>query len=125
MRLPSVLSGLPVVLGIVAPGSLAAQGGAIAGTVVNRASGAPVADAQIAVVGTTLLTFSDAGGRFRLSDVPGATAVLQVRRIQYRPAQDTVHVGDANVRIGRAHKGLALTSQVRMPASPTSELQSH
>src|SRR6266700_1739005 len=112
MRLPSVLSGLPVVLGIVAPGSLAAQGGAIAGTVVNRASGAPVADAQIAVVGTTLLTFSDAGGRFRLSDVPGATAVLQVRRIQYRPAQDTVHVGDANVRIALEEKALELEGVV-------------
>jgi len=112
MRLPSVLSGLPVVLGIVAPGSLAAQGGAIAGTVVNRASGAPVADAQIAVVGTTLRTFSDAGGRFRLSDVPGATAVLQVRRIQYRPAQDTVHVGDANVRIALEEKALELEGVV-------------
>ncbi len=99
---------LVLALGLLAPVPLLGQGGPIAGVVVNRTSGAPVADAQVSVVGTTLRTFTNASGRFRFTDVPGATAVLHVRRIQFRAAQDTVRVGDANVRIALEEKALEL-----------------
>src|SRR2546422_2225275 len=59
----SVISLLPAVL--------SGQLGPVAGTVTSRASGAPVADVQVTVAGTTLRALTDASGRFRFSDVPG------------------------------------------------------
>src|SRR6266581_130320 len=103
---------LVLALGLLGPVSLLGQGGPIAGVVVNRASGAPIADAQVTVAGTTLRTFTNASGRFRFTDVPGTTAVLQVRRIQFRATQDTVRVGDANVRIALEEKALELEGVV-------------
>ena len=112
MRCSSVLCSLALTFAIVAPGALAAQGGSIAGTVVSRGSAAPVGDAQVTVVGTALRDFTDARGRFRLDNVPGTTAVLQVRRIGFRAATDTVSVGDTNVRVALDEKGLELSQIV-------------
>jgi len=112
MRCCSVLSSLALTLGIVAPVGLAAQGGSVAGTVVSRGSGAPVAAAQVTVAGTTLRAFTDAGGRFTLNDVPGATAVLQIRMIGFRARTDTVKVGDTSVRIALEPKALELEQVV-------------
>src|SRR6266705_2799150 len=113
---------LVLALGLLAPVPLLGQGGPIAGVVVNRTSGAPVADAQVSVVGTTLRTFTNASGRFRFTDVPGTTAVLQVRRIQFRATQDTVRVGDANVRIALEEKALELEGVV-VTGTPAATLQ--
>lgn len=96
---------------------MAAQGRPIGGTVVSRGSGAPVGDAQVTVVGTTLRDFTDANGRFHFDDVPGTTAVLQVRRIGFRAATDTVNVGDTNVRLALDEKGLEL-SQIVVTGTP-------
>ncbi len=112
MRCCSVLSSLALTLGIVAPVGLAAQGGSVAGTVVSRGSGAPVAAAQVTVAGTTLRAFTDAGGRFTLNDVAGATAVLQIRMIGFRARTDTVKVGDTSVRIALEPKALELEQVV-------------
>src|SRR5436190_1266142 len=99
-------------LALITPFQLRGQAGAVGGVVVTRGSGAPVSDAQVRVVGTTLLTLTDAGGRFRFSDVPGTTVVLAIRRIQFRAAQDTVNVGDLNVRIALEEKALELEGLV-------------
>ena len=64
MRCSSVLWSLALTFGIVAPAIVAAQGGSVAGTVVNRATGAPVAAAQVTVAGTALRAFTDASGKF-------------------------------------------------------------
>ena len=112
MRCCSVLSSLALTLGIVAPVGLAAQGGSVAGTVVSSGSGAPVAAAQVTVAGTTLRAFTDAGGRFTLNDVAGATAVLQIRMIGFRARTDTVKVGDTSVRIALEPKALELEQVV-------------
>ena len=117
MRLPSVCCGLTLLFGIAAPGAVDAQGGSIAGTVTNRATGAPVPGAQVAVAGAPLRALTDAGGRFRFSDVPGTTAVLQVRVIGYRAVEDTVAVGSSDVRIGLDQKALEL-SQVVVTGTP-------
>src|SRR5881409_2760933 len=103
---------LAAALALITPFQLRGQAGAVGGVVVTRGSGAPVSDAQVRVVGTTLLTLTDAGGRFRFSDVPGTTVVLAVRRIQFRAAQDTVNVGDMNVRIALEEKALELEGLV-------------
>src|SRR5947207_1630324 len=112
MRCSSVLCSLALTLGIVAPGSLAAQGGSVAGTVVNRATGGPVAAAQVTVAGTALRAFTDASGRFALNEVPGATAVLQIRMIGFRARTDTVNVGETNLRIALDQKALELEQVV-------------
>src|SRR5438552_8161866 len=112
MRCCSGLSSRALTLGIVAPVGLAAQGGSVAGTVVSRGSGAPVAAAQVTVAGTTLRALTDAGGRFTLNDVAGATAVLQIRMIGFRARTDTVKVGDTSVRIALEPKALELEQVV-------------
>src|SRR5438552_4222435 len=112
MRCSSVLCRLALTFGIVAPAIVAAQGGSVAGTVVNRATGAPVAAAQVTVAGTALRAFTDASGRFALNDVPGATAVLQIRMIGFRARTDTVKVGDTNLRIALDPKALELEQVV-------------
>src|SRR5213592_2204529 len=109
---PAQVFCLAVALGLLTPFQLRGQAGAVGGVVVTRGSGAPVSDAQVRVVGTTLLTLTDAGGRFRFSDVPGTTVVLAIRRIQFRAAQDTVNVGDLNVRIALEEKALELEGLV-------------
>src|SRR5437016_13514718 len=112
MRCCSVLSSLALTLGIVAPVGLAAQGGSVAGTVVSRGSGAPVAAAQVTVAGTALRAFTDASGKFALNEVPGATAILQVRMIGFRALTDTVTVGATGVRIALEPKALELEQVV-------------
>src|SRR5947208_17041189 len=97
MRCSSVLCGLALAFGIVAPVIVAAQGGSVAGTVVSRGSGAAVGDVQVTVAGTALRAFTDARGRFHFEDLPGTTVVLQVRRIGIRAVTDTVDVGDTTV----------------------------
>ena len=112
MRCSSVLWSLALTFGIVAPAIVAAQGGSVAGTVVNRATGAPVAAAQVTVAGTALRAFTDASGRFALNDVSGGTAVLQIRMIGFRARTDTVKVGDTNLRIALEPKALELEQVV-------------
>src|SRR3989449_8250626 len=100
------------VLGLFAPLRLPAQGSAVGGVVVTRASGAPIGAAQVSVSGPTVRAVTDASGRFRIPDVPGTTAVLEVRRIGFRAVQDTVRAGDLNVRIALEENALELSSVV-------------
>src|SRR3989449_352544 len=100
------------------PAVLSGQLGPVAGTVTSRASGAPVADVQVTVAGTTLRALTDASGRFRFGDVPGTMVVLQARRIGFRAAEDTIRVGNENVRIALEEKVLEL-SQVVVTGTPT------
>jgi len=117
MRFSPVVAGIALVLGSPLCRPLAAQGGSIAGTVTNRATGAPVPAAQVTVAGTALRALTDVGGRFILNDVPGTTAVLQVRIIGFRAITDTVNVGDTSVRITLEQKALEL-SQVVVTGTP-------
>jgi TonB-linked SusC/RagA family outer membrane protein len=118
----SLVGRCTLILASVAPGSLLAQGGPVAGVVVSRATGSPVASAQVAVAGTALRVLTTADGRFTLSDVPGTTAVLEVRMIGFRARTDTVKVGDTNVRIALDQKALEL-SQVVVTGTPAATEQ--
>ena len=112
MRFSPVVAGVTLVLGMPMLRPLAAQGGPIAGTVTNRATGEPIPSAVITVAGTTLRVVTDPSGRFRLADAPGTTAILQVRTIGYRPVEDTVNVGDTSVRITLEQRALDLSQVV-------------
>ena len=86
-----------VVLLLAASAPLHAQG-TISGVVVER-NQTPLAAAQVTVKGTSLGTQTDASGRFRIAGVTGATAVLEVRRLGYHMATQTVSAGATGVRI--------------------------
>jgi hypothetical protein len=75
-----------------------AQQGTIAGTVITEGTNAPVAAAQVTVVGQNIGTVADAAGRFRLTLPQQQTGEvdLDVRRIGYRQARVRVQVGDAS-----------------------------
>jgi TonB-linked SusC/RagA family outer membrane protein len=79
--------------------ALAQQGGVVAGTVVRSGTLTPVEGAQIQVEGTQLGAITDAAGRFRIANVPGERARLQVRRISFTPVTQEVRVGGSDVRV--------------------------
>src|SRR5688572_24234555 len=57
----------------------------ISGIVVRSGTLTPVEGAQIQIEGTQLGTITDATGRFRIPNVPGERARLQIRRIGFTP----------------------------------------
>ena len=76
-------------------GALRAQGSDSAGTivgVVRDSSGAGIIGADVTVEGATAHAYSDAGGAFRLTGVPGGAVSVHVRRIGFRPAAVAVTV---------------------------------
>ncbi len=92
--------------------ALGAQDGVIAGRVVTEGTLQPVSGAQITVAGTTLGTTSDAQGRFRLGGLSGPSVTLNVRRIGYRQADQTVPVGSMELRILMTTRVLELSEVV-------------
>jgi TonB-linked SusC/RagA family outer membrane protein len=93
-RLVATLVGLVTV-----SGSLAAQGGAVSGVVVNERSLLPIAAAQVTVVGGNRTVTSDARGQFRLDGLSGGEVSIRVTAIGFRPVTQTVRPGDASVRV--------------------------
>lgn len=82
----------------------AAQGtGRITGVVTDSASGRPVPEVQVFVVGTRIGAMTDLEGRFTIGAVPAGNRSLEARRIGYRPASSpTVSVtagGTATVEL--------------------------
>ncbi len=76
------------------PAGLAAQlGGAVAGTVTDAVSGAPVAGAQVEVGRGLHGAVTDAQGRYRVREIRPGTYRVTVRAVGYRPlTQDSVQV---------------------------------
>ncbi len=70
-----------------------AQTGRIAGAVVDSQTTQPISRARITVVGTTLITGTDADGQFSLSGIPAGTQQIRVTRIGFTPVLRTVNVG--------------------------------
>jgi TonB-linked SusC/RagA family outer membrane protein len=61
--------------------------GTIRGRVIDAQSGAPLATAQIVVVGTTLGALSDASGNYVISGVPSGLYTVRVTRLGHAQAQ--------------------------------------
>ena len=81
---------LGVVLTLISALSLAsplgAQGtGRITGTATDSASGRPIGNVQISVVGTRLGASTDESGRYTINGVPAGTHTVESRRLGYRP----------------------------------------
>ena len=119
--LPSVLRLPPALLAfaalwLAAPLHLAAQPatGAIAGRVLNPASGAYLEGARLTVEGTALETFSNTAGAYLLSPVPAGEVRVRVFYTGSAPQTATVRVTAAQTTV----LDLALTSVTRPPARP-------
>jgi TonB-linked SusC/RagA family outer membrane protein len=101
-----------VLCSITTVNAAAAQGSAITGNVVSAGSGQPIPAAQVLVSGTTIGTTTDANGRFRLGGLSGESVTLEVRRIGFRPARQTVRVGLSDVRIVLNEQSVSLDEVV-------------
>ena len=74
------------------PGIAASQPvGSVRG-VVHDSVGGVVSDAQVAIKGSALRTTSDDDGTFRLAGIPQGQAVIEVRRLGYRPVSTSVTI---------------------------------
>jgi hypothetical protein len=106
--------GLAAALSIVSTGSLRAQQqqpyGRIVGRVVDAAQGAPIAGAQLELVGgtETLRAVSALDGRYVLAPVPAGPASVRVRMIGYQPKTVTGIVVPAG---GAAAQDIAMSSE--------------
>ena len=94
---------------------LAAQTGIVSGRVTDAASGAPVTNAQVMVVGTTIGSAVDNDGRFRITGVPAGNRQLRARSIGYQPATASFTVGSgatATVNLTMTQSATALDAVV-------------
>ncbi len=96
LLLPALL--LPA-LALTSPAQAQARTGSVAGQITDAVSGAPVAGAQVAVEGTSLLVQSYADGRYLLPGVPAGERTIAVELIGYAPQrrQVTVAAGQTTV----------------------------
>jgi len=78
----------------VAQGAGGRAGGVVRGEV-RDPRGAPIRGAVVGVPGTTLYTFTDAGGHYRLAPVAPGEIHLRVAAIGYAPASATVTLADS------------------------------
>ncbi|MGH6693603.1 MAG: TonB-dependent receptor plug domain-containing protein, partial [Gammaproteobacteria bacterium] len=86
-------SGIGLVVALALPGaSAAAQGGIIAGQVTDQATGQPIVGARAQIVGTALITLSNAEGRYTLVNVRPGQVTLRVGAVGYGAVTKAVTV---------------------------------
>lgn len=90
-----------------APSQATGQQG-IAGTVVDAVTLRPLVGAQIVVTGTSLGALARANGGFAIEGVPGATADIRVIMIGYAIWEQTVDVGDRNIRAELSREAISM-----------------
>lgn len=107
------LSALSLVATVLAtPVQAQQQPGVIAGRVVAERTQQPLVAAQIGVAGTELMARTDASGQFRLAGLTGSEVTITVRRLGYRPVEQTVQVGNMQVVIVMAAQAIDLDEVV-------------
>src|SRR5439155_4237833 len=76
-----------------------AQQGTITGRVTDQANGQPLVGARVTVVGTSLVTQTNAEGRYAVSGVPGGQVTLRASAVGFGAASRavTVSAGEAAV----------------------------
>ena len=101
------LTGLAMALALTAFGAVdtVAQTGAVTGSVVDAVSDAPLANAQISVVGTQFGVLANNVGRYLLLNVPVGQYTVQVQLIGYGTVEQTVTVSTGE-GVAAAKKGL-------------------
>ena len=100
----------------------AQQSGAIVGRVTDRASGNPVPDANVLIVGSTRGARTNDQGRYRIVGVPAGTYTVRVVRLGYVAATQPVTVGGADVTADFVMTAAAVTiDQVVITATGESQ----
>jgi TonB-linked SusC/RagA family outer membrane protein len=96
------------------PPSLSAQERTVSGVVTDARTLAPVAGAQVSIEGTGVGGLTDAGGRFRVSGIPGGgeSVTVRVQFIGYQTATQVVRVGDTAIRITLSQAAIELDALV-------------
>jgi TonB-linked SusC/RagA family outer membrane protein len=84
-RLAAVMA--VAVLALLTSAGAHAQTGRITGTVLDSASGLPIAGVTVAVAGTNLGAMTAENGRFTFASVPPGTHSLDARRVGYAPGK--------------------------------------
>ncbi len=72
--------------------AISAQQGTIAGRVRQAGTGRPLAAVQVVVAGTNLGALTDAGGEYRIANVPEGEVTIRVQIIGYSEGRRTVSV---------------------------------
>jgi len=85
----------------------ATSAGSVEGRITDKTSGQGVANAQVAVQGTTLGATTDKDGKFRIENIPAGARRLTVRRIGYQP--ETIPLAIEGKEVAAANVGLAQT----------------
>jgi len=77
---------------LAAPLAAQAQGTSITGRVTDQASGAPLGDARVYLLGSALVTATNAEGRYTLRGVPAGTGEVRTIRVGYTEQKKPVTV---------------------------------
>ncbi|HEV8149467.1 MAG TPA: SusC/RagA family TonB-linked outer membrane protein [Gemmatimonadales bacterium] len=78
---------------VASAGSLLAQG-IVSGRITDRADGRALVGARVLVIGTSLLTTTNAEGRYRIPNVPAGAQQVRASQIGYASATQSVAVTD-------------------------------
>ena len=94
LRLATILCATLALVAATVPPALAATPatGTIEGRVFNPRSGTVVENARISLESASLITFTDADGNFRLTQVPAGTAQLRIFYTGFAPQTENVVV---------------------------------
>jgi TonB-linked SusC/RagA family outer membrane protein len=77
-------------LSALATAPLAAQGATLTGRITDAASGQPIQEARIIVLGTSLFTTSTQEGKYTVRNVPAGTAEVRVLRVGFQEQKKSV-----------------------------------
>ncbi|HET7468225.1 MAG TPA: von Willebrand factor type A domain-containing protein, partial [Gemmatimonadales bacterium] len=130
-RTPCLVAVLSLTLAVTAaaPVRMLAPTGRIVGQV-SDGQGAPIAHAQITVVGTAFSALSDTAGRYQIASVPAGTVVVRAARAGYVPAESGGTVRAAGtltlnfvLATARKDQPLAEADELRQRAAAPREAQ--
>src|SRR5207245_1879003 len=79
-----------------APPAVAQQTAAVQGMITDIASGAPIADARVTIVGTVLQSTTNVLGNYRITGIPAGNVSVQVRRIGYKALTAAVTLAEGH-----------------------------
>jgi TonB-linked SusC/RagA family outer membrane protein len=84
----------------------------ITGVVVDSRTGTPIVGAQVSIPGSGRGTLTDVSGRFRLANLRGREAALEVVMLGYRRLSRSVPVGSQNLRLPLEETALSIDELV-------------
>src|SRR5881396_320409 len=92
-----LFAGIGLLVALALPAAASAQQGTVAGRVTDQASGQPIVGARVGVVGTTLVTQTNAEGRYSLGRIPVGVVMLRVSAIGYGAGTSSVTIAAGEI----------------------------